>query len=178
MTLNIFAIAVATLGIMTGGSADNSGTKPVDNKHFLIHGEIVEINPIESKEVDAAGAQVIVYQDDEIYVAFHADEKGKYKFNLPINHEYRVVYGGKDFVNKEISINAHELPRKKYGHDVQLDLGVFQNFEGVDYSFLAEPVALISYDDIMGKFSFDEKHSKKQSKAMYKCMKQIIKMHG
>jgi hypothetical protein len=177
MSINILAFTIATLSVFTGTSPD-SGTKPVDNKHFLIYGEIVEVDLIASKEVDGTGTQVVVYQDDEIYVAFNADETGKYKFNLPINHNYRVVYGGKDFVNKEILINAHELPKKKYGHNVKLDLGMFKNFDGVDYSFLAEPVALIAYDDIMGKLSFDEKYSKKQSKAMFKCMKQIVKMHG
>ena len=177
MSLNILVFTIATLSIFASTSLD-SGTKPVDNEHFLIYGEIVEVDLIASKEVGGANIQVVIYQNEEIYVAFNADETGKYKFNLPINHNYRVVYGGNEYVNKEISINAHELPKKKYGYNVKLDLGMFKNFEGVDYSFLTQPVALISYDDELGELSSDEKYSKKQSKAMFKCMKQIIKMHG
>jgi len=177
MSINILAFMIATLGIMAGTSSD-SGTMPVDNKHFLIYGEIIEMDPVAAQERDAGGTQVIVYQDDEIYVTFNADEKGGYKFNLPVNHNYSVVYGGDAFVNKEILIDAHKLPNKKYGQNVQLDLGLLKKFEGVDYSFLNAPVALISYDELVGKFSYDEKHYKKQSKAMYRCMKQILKMHG
>ena len=177
MSINILAFTIATLGVMAGNSSD-SGTMPVDNEHFLIYGEIIEMDPVAAQERDADGTQVIVYQDGEIYVTFNADEKGEYKFNLPVNHNYSVVYGGEDFVNKEILIDAYKLPKNKHGQNVQLDLGLLKDFEGVDYSFLNAPVALISYDELAGELSYDKKHYKRQSKAMYKCMKQILKMHG
>ena len=130
------------------------------------------------KEIDATDTRIIVYQEDEIYVAFNTDDQGKYKFNLPVGHMYRVVYGGDKYVNKEVFIDAHDIPMKRYGYNVVLDMGVVKEYEGVDFSFLAAPVALIAFDSAYGKMVFDESHSKKKGKEMLKCLKKITKLHG
>jgi hypothetical protein len=172
MTLEIITLTMAAMTTLTGG------LKPVDNEHFLIYGDIIEIDPVQMKENDAPDCQVVVYQDGEIYVAFNSNEEGKYVFNLPINHNYEIVYGGVDYVNKKIVIDAHNLAQSRYGHKVQLDMGIFKSYDGVDYSCLEQPVALMAFDSMYGKFSFDEKYSKKQSKAVYKCLKEIVKLHA
>ncbi len=174
MNVAILAYSMVALTTLSSGST----TKPLDNKHFLIHGEVIEIDPIGMEERDAVGTQIIVYQEGEIYVAFNTDEKGKYTFNLPVGYNYEVVYGGEKYVNKTVKGDGNNIPKKRYGYDVELDMGVFSRYEGVDYEFLESPVALIPFDSTNGKMIFDEDHSKKQGKAMHKCMKKIIKLHG
>ncbi len=170
MTSSIIAIAISALSVLS------SNTKPVNNKNFLIHGVVVEVDLQDPDEKVSKDTQIIVYQDGEIYVAFNTDDKGKYEFNLPIAHTYKVVYGGTKFVNKSIYIDAENLPRKKYGHNVELDMGLFHDYEGVDFSFLDEPMAQIAYNDEYNKLLFDEKYSMQKWKEMRKCMKQVQKI--
>jgi hypothetical protein len=153
-----------------------SGVKPVDNKHFLIHGEVMYMDMEAGKEMPAEAALVTVIQDGEIYVAFNADEKGKYLFNLPINHTYEVFYGGNKYVNKSIAIDARNLSKKKIGHTVELNMGLFDHYAGVDYSFLQAPIAVFYFEPEFDQLIPDEVYSRKAGKQMNKCYKQIAKL--
>ncbi|NNE54499.1 MAG: hypothetical protein HKN32_00665 [Flavobacteriales bacterium] len=172
MTIDVLALSMLAMSAFDAGNM-----RPVDEQHFLIHGKIIEINPVVMDEDQADDTQVIVYQDGEIYVAFNTNDEGEYLFNLPIGHNYEVVYGGEAYVNKKVTIDAKELPQKRKGYDVKLDMGVFQEYSDVDYSFLNDPVAQIFYDDDYGDLAFDEQYSMKQGKAMMKCFKEIAKKH-
>jgi hypothetical protein len=156
----------------------SGGTKPVDSNHFLLHGKIMEINPTAMQESAVDNSQVIVMQDNELYVVFNSDEKGKYEFNLPVNHNYTIIYGSQSFVVKKVEINAHDLSKSRYGHNVKLDLGLFKSVEGVDFSFLEEPIAKFQFEPEFGKIAPDEDYSFQMSKRMRKCFKKIAKTTG
>lgn len=117
-------------------------------------------------------------QDDELYVAFNSDDNGKYEFNLPVDHNYTIIYGNQEFVIKTVEINAHDLSKSRYGHNVKLDLGLFKPVEGVDFSFLDEPIAKFQFEAEYGKIAPDEDYSFQMSKRMRKCFKKIIKTTG
>jgi hypothetical protein len=173
MTIELLTLAIAAMTTFSPTSP-----RPVDNKHFIIHGEIVELDPINQKEQDAPATQVIIYQEDEIYVAFDSNVEGKFEFNLPIDHIYTVTFGGDKFVNKIIEIDARNLNKKKYGHHVELDMGLFQEYDGVDYEFLNEPVATFRFDETVGSLAPDMAYTSKKSKQVFKCIKKIMKLHG
>ncbi len=172
MTSTIFTLALAAMTAFSGG------TKPVDSNHFLLHGKILEIDLAAMQEIAVSNSQVIVMQDGEIYVAFNADDKGKYEFNLPVDHQYTIIYGSQNYVNKKVEINAYDLGKSRYGHDVKLDLGLFKSVEGVDFSFLEMPIAKIQFAPEYGKLAPDEEYSMRMAKQMRKCFKKIVKNSG
>lgn len=172
MTTAVLSLAFSTLVAVTGS------TKPVDSNHFLLHGKVVEVDPSASRELPGKEIQVVVYQDSEIYVAFNTDSKGKYEFNLPVDHDYVVVFGTGDFVQKKVSIDSHELSRKKYGHTVKLDMGLFKPVSGVDFAFLEEPVAKFQFQSEFDRIAPDEDYGFKKAKEMRKCYKKILKNSG
>jgi hypothetical protein len=153
-----------------------AGIEPVDDKHFLIHGEVMFLDMKAGKEKAIEGAQVTVIQDGEIYVAFRSGEKGKYLFNLPIGHVYEVFYGGDQFVNKSIVIDARNLSKKKYGHTVELNMGLFGHYADIDHSFLQEPIALIYFEPEYDQLILDEVYFRKAGKKLNKCYKQIARL--
>lgn len=165
----IKAIGVALSVLAAGGMLKE---KPIDNQHFLIHGQVFELDPLENREHDAANTRVIVYEKGEIYVAFKTAEDGKYLFNLPVGRQYTLEYGGDDYVNKVVTIDASKLGEQKKPEILEMDMGLFRHFEGVDYTFLDAPVAKFRYMRDEG-FEANAGHAIRMSEKTAKCMDSI-----
>ncbi|MEY3397571.1 MAG: hypothetical protein RL220_165 [Bacteroidota bacterium] len=121
--------------------------KAVDEKHVFLHGKVFEVNPYsEEIEATAKSVQVVVYQDEEIYVAFYSDKAGNYEFNLPIGHLYKVRFGGTEYVNKILQIDTRDVPARKNGNDLDIDMGLFKPVDGGDFSMLNEPYVIVFWD--------------------------------
>lgn len=148
---------------------------PVTNEHFVLHGMVYEVSLKTGDEHIAAGSQVIIYQEDEIYVAFNTDTYGEYLFNLPIGHSYEVVFGGDEYVNKRVMIDATECTKPRNGHDLHLNMGLFKAVNGADLTVFEAPVARFAYEveehDILPDMSFISKRQKEINKAMKKMSK-------
>ena len=172
MTATLLSMAFSAAVALTGS------TRPVDNNHILIYGKVLEIIPQEMKEIPGESVQVMIYQEDELYVAFNTDDKGKYEFNLPVEHNYTIVFGTENYVAKRVTIDAHALSDRKTGHAVKLDMGIFKPVEGVDFSFLEAPIASFYFQQEVGQIAPDEDYSFKMAKQMRKCYKQILKASG
>lgn len=170
MTLSTFFATVVLSAALA------PGMRPIDNKHFLIHGELSHLDMEAGKEKPATDARVTIIQDGEIYAAIESDEKGKYLFNLPVNHTYEVFFGGDQYVNKSIAIDARNLSRKKYGHTVELNMGLFEHYAGVDFEFLQDPIAVFYFEPEYDQLIPNEGYARKAGKAMNKCYKQIAKL--
>jgi hypothetical protein len=121
--------------------------KAVDDRHLFLHGRVYEVNPwSEEIEGGAKAVQVVVYQNSEMYVAFYTDKSGVYEFNLPIGFVYEIRYGGQSLVNKIVKVDTRELPSRKGGNDLRMDMGLFKPIEGADFSLLNEPFVVVDYD--------------------------------
>lgn len=162
------ALCVAAAGLM--------GKKPIDTQHFLIHGNVYEIDPVQNAQHEANDTRVIVYKDGEIYVAFNTDEEGEYLFNLPIGENYTLEFGGDTYVNKRIAIDATRLKEEKKGQAIELDLGLFRWHPGVDYGFLDAPVAKFQYSMADG-FTANQVHSQQMARKTIKTLDAIRSMH-
>lgn len=137
--MNLFTFLVSSMLILGGSPAED--LEPVSNAHVLIHGFTVEKVFGSENEANAPDTRCIVYKDNEIYVAFKSNEKGEYVFNLPIGQKYELVFGGPDFVNKKVVLDARGcMPKKKEGHIVEMDMSLFRPVDGIDYSDMENPV--------------------------------------
>jgi hypothetical protein len=163
------------LGTLTSIGMFTSNQFPVTNEYFVLHGMVFEVSLKTGDEHIAAGSQVIIYQEDEIYVAFKTDTYGEYLFNLPIGHAYEVVFGGEEYVNKRVMIDAKQCTKPRNGHDLQLNMGLFKPVKGADLTVFESPVARFEYQiekhDILPDMSFISKGQKEINKAIKKMSK-------
>lgn len=148
------------------------GKKPIDNEHFLIYGSVLEVDPIENAQMEAIGTRVTVYEDGDIFVAFKTNEEGEFQFNLPVGGQYTLAFGGDDYVNKIVTIDAKTLGVEKRGESVEIDMGLFRNHAGADYTYLAAPVAKFRYHRDEG-FSANQVYANKMAMRTMQCLDDI-----
>lgn len=120
---------------------------PVDDNHLVIYGNVVEMLYGSGNEANAPGALVVVYKDNEIYSAFRSNDKGEYVFNLPLEEVYELHFGGDDFVNKRVVVDARKIATaKRAKREVAMDISLFRPVEQMDYSVMANPIVKWYYD--------------------------------
>lgn len=143
--MNLFSV-ILSAWLTSVPVADNS-LRPIDEEHFLIYGDVVEQVYGSENRANAPNTRVIVYKENEIYVAFKSDERGEYIFNLPLGCKYEVTFGGDNFVNKRIEIDATEAKIRKKGYSLEMNMSLFRPVEEVDYAEMDNnPVVAFSYD--------------------------------
>lgn len=149
-----------------------AGLKPIDGNHFLIVGEVFELDPVENKQHSAENSLVVVFCEGEIFTAFKTEGSGKYSFNLPIGKNYDIVFGGKEYVNKTVNVDASRLGETRKGEILRMDMGLFREYSGVDYTFLQDPVAKFKFKKYEG-FTPNEDYAIRMSQKTMKCIESI-----
>lgn len=148
--------------------------EPTENL-FLITGKVLEISLTGAEAKDCGNVQIVVYQDQEIFVAFYSDAKGGYEFNLPVGFTYEIWFGGSTYVNKKVSIDTRDLPKAKGGYEVELDMGLFRPYDKVDFVPLREPFVKVAYSDEYGTLAADMEYTALRSKELDKVVKKAKK---
>jgi hypothetical protein len=148
--------------------------EPTENL-FLITGKVLEISLTGAEPKDCGNVQIVVYQDQEIFVAFYSDAKGGYEFNLPVGFTYEIWFGGSTYVNKKVSIDTRDLPKSKGGYEVEWDLGLFRPYDKVDFVPLKEPFVKVQYSDEYGTLAADMEYTALRSKELDKVIKKAKK---
>ena len=120
--------------------------QPVDDQHLILYGNIVEMLYGSENEANAPFTRVIIYRDNEIYCAFKSNDKGEYVFNLPLGYEYELDFGGDDFVNKKVVIDATNINGKRAKREVAMDVSLFRPVESVDYTDMQKPIVRWYFD--------------------------------
>ncbi len=85
-------------------------------------------------------------------------------------------FGGDTYVNKPIAIDATRLKEEKKGQAIELDLGLFRWYAGVDYGFLDAPVAKFQHSMADG-FTANQVHSQQMARKTIKTLDAIRSMH-
>jgi hypothetical protein len=149
---------------------------PSTENHFLISGLIYHYDIVKGNEVPAAHAQIVVYQNKELYVAFFGGADGTYSFYLPVGFEYEVWFGGSAFANKKVRLDATQLPEEKKPREVALDVSLFRAVEGIDFSILNEPYVRMAYDPESDNMRLDEEYTRKRKVELDKSLKKAKKL--
>ena len=148
--------------------------EPTENL-FLITGKVLEISLTGAEAKDCGNVQIVVYQDQEIFVAFYSDAKGAYEFNLPVGFTYEIWFGGSTYVNKKVFIDTRDLPKARGGYEVELDMGLFRPYDKVDFVPLKEPFVKVAYSDEYGTLAADMEYTALRSKELDKVVKKAKK---
>jgi len=142
---------------------------------FLIEGQIFETDIFKGDKKPASGVQIVIYQGIDIFVAFYSDELGNYEFLLPTGHVYEIWYGGSAFVNKRVSIDAQECPKRKSTNDLLLDIGLFRPMDGYEFAPLNDAYVKLAWNDELEEFSVDMLYTGAKEKELEKIFKKIKK---
>lgn len=139
--------------------------------YFLLQGQLLHVDPYTQEERPANSTEVVVYQGEEIYVVFDSRETGKYEFYLPIGHTYTISYGGSQYVNKKVTVDAMSSPREKKPRSMRLDIGLFSPVEGYTFASLEKPFVKIAYNKEYDDFVPDFEHTDQMMRLLDKELK-------
>lgn len=150
--------------------------KPNSGDYFLVYGNMENLQWADGSMVDAANTWCVVSTpEDEIYIAFKANEDGEYEFNLPVGQVYTMTFGGKDYVNKKVEIDARKLEATKKGLTLKLDMLLFKAPEDADVSAFEQPVAKFMYEESYRKLVPDMEYIEDNMRDFEKAMRKIEK---
>ena len=150
--------------------------KPNSGDYFLVYGSMENLQWADGSMVDAANTWCVVStSEDEIYIAFKANEDGEYEFNLPVGQVYTMTFGGKDYVNKKVEIDARKLEAMKKGLTLKLDMLLFNAPEDADVPAFEQPVAKFMYEESYRKLVPDMEYIEDNMRDFEKAMRKIEK---
>lgn len=172
----VFFLLLVSSAFSAGAQFRKINKAPSTENHFLISGVIYHYDIVKGSEVPAAHAQIVVYQNKELYVAFFGGADGAYSFYLPVGFEYEVWFGGSSFANKKLFIDATQLPEEKKPREVTLDVSLFRAVEGVDFSILNEPYVRMAYNAESDAMRLDEEYTRKRKVELDKSLKKAKKL--
>ncbi|MFN8776006.1 MAG: hypothetical protein ACK5XV_04495 [Flavobacteriales bacterium] len=142
---------------------------------FVIEGRVLELDVVNNTDKPASKVQVIIYQDNEIYVAFFTQANGYYEFHLPLGHEYEIQFGGDAYVNKRAYIDAREVKPRAGQTEIALDMGLFKPIENVPFEILKEPIVRFAWDTEYGHFLPDLDHAGDMARELEKTLRKVRK---
>lgn len=173
----ILFIFIASLSLNAANAQMRKVAKS-DNRgnYFFLNGVISDYDIASGKEHPAPFTQVVVYQNNELYVAFCGGEDGTYSFYLPLGYEYEVRFGGSAFVNKKFSIDATQIDEEAKPRSVQLSVSLFHPVVGADFSLLEEPYARMVYDPELDTVRTDEEYGRKRKTELERSLKKAKKL--
>lgn len=143
---------VLMLGLSSGLIAQNYNIVSFKGKAFL-------------EDEKGEEVKITLYQKNKKVSSYTTAKNGKFILDLERDHYYVVEFSKKNYVSKRLVIktqmpSAEEYPRKKFNFDVNL----IGKEEGVDYSPLDFPIAIIEYHDLQGMFFYDTEYSEARIK--------------
>ena len=104
---------------------------------------------------------VSVLRGGEAFDEIEVDRNGKYFLDLPLRHDYMLVFSAEGLVAKRVAINSANTPEGELpdGFMFDLDMSLFDMMEGFDESIMETPIGIASFVDRSGRIQFDLDHT-------------------
>ena len=104
---------------------------------------------------------VSVLRGGEAFDEIEVDRNGKYFLDLPLRHDYVIVFSAEGLVAKRVAINSASTPEGELpeGFMFDLDMSLFDLIEGFDEGIMETPIGIASFDERSGRIQFDLDHT-------------------
>jgi hypothetical protein len=115
-----------------------------DQSKIIFEGRITEIFFDRPTEKSLYQASVEVWSGDQLLNQWKSNKQGRFRIETPYKHHYTVVFKKDGYITKSIQVDASNLKNEELAFQVlvQADMILFQESEGLDFSFLQnKPVA-------------------------------------
>ena len=104
---------------------------------------------------------VSVLRGGEAFDEIEVDRNGKYFLDLPLRHDYVIVFRAEGLVVKRVAINSASTPEGELpdGFMFDLDMSLFDMIEGFDEGIMETPIGIASFNERSGRIQFDLDHT-------------------
>ncbi|MBL7962428.1 MAG: hypothetical protein JNM31_01165 [Flavobacteriales bacterium] len=108
-----------------------------------------------SKKLD--GVTVTILKNGAKLNEVKTNASGKYEVNLDYGADYSIVFNRANYISKNISIDTRNVPEEDRtgGHAINMDMSLFEELPGVDFSLLKQPFGKARYDATKKDLAFD-----------------------
>lgn len=112
-----------------------------------------------SKKLD--GVKVTVLKNGKEDAAVVTRANGKYEFYLEFGYDYTLDFSKPGLVGKNVTINTQGVPAENQegGLGMNIDMTLFGDIPGIDYSLLNNPIGKSSYDPEQGTLAWDMEYT-------------------
>ncbi|MCB0769354.1 MAG: hypothetical protein KDC00_02990 [Flavobacteriales bacterium] len=106
-----------------------------------------------------ASATTLVLRNGDPIVTIQCDSAGGYKVLLDVGHSYVLEYRSPGRVSKSILLDLRTAPDDDGGYGMNVDVRLFRPIDGVDVSFLEEPIGKAAYDSTTNDIRWDMEYT-------------------
>lgn len=140
----------------------------IDNVY--VYGTVKDYNT--SKRLD--GITVSVYKDGALHSSVVTSANGKYEFNLDYGYEYKLLFDKPGMVGKNVVINTRQIPEEERigGLAMNVEMTLFQDIPGIDYSLLQQPIGKSKYDPSTNMLAWDLEYTEQMRAELNRLQKE------
>jgi hypothetical protein len=129
---------------------------------FILTIKVVEYN--QGKQANLESAGVLVYEDSVSEAGFISEKPLKNKLAFPLGKNYLVGITKQGYVTKWITISTKNIPAERLKMpfaQFEMEMELFKNYPGIDYSILNKPLAAIVYNPnpVIDDFDYDKAYT-------------------
>jgi Trp operon repressor len=128
------------------------------NWYLPISGRVQVMDEKKNKNVDLEGALVTLLRSGSVVSTVTTTGNGKYSFKLDPNSDYILSITKPGFITKKVAISTRNVPDERASHGFagyDMQITIFEMYQGIDYSVLNNPVAKIVYNPTKDFEDFD-----------------------
>ena len=116
---------------------------------------------------------IIIYENGKRIFSKKTNLNGKYDFVLEFNKSYRIDYIYPHYVTKYLTINAGDIPDidRIGGFEMNIDMTLFKEIEGLDVSLLKDPIGKAQFDAIKGEMAWDMAYTNMMQRKIRELMR-------
>lgn len=117
---------------------------------------------------------VTVFKNGGKLVEAQTNASGKYELNLDYGADYKIVYSKNGLVTKNVAIDTRNIPEEDRagGHGINIEMTLFPDIPGVDFSVLNNPIGKAKYDPATTEVSFDLEYTSSIKNEIARLMKE------
>ena len=116
---------------------------------------------------------IIVFENGKRAFSKKTNLNGKYDFVLEFNKSYKIEYIYPYYVTKYLTINAKDVPDidRIGGFEMNIDMTLFKEIEGLDVSLLKDPIGKAQFDASKGEMAWDMAYTNMMQRRIRELMR-------
>jgi hypothetical protein len=166
----LLVLSLITFSVSHGQSFDQS--------KIIFEGRITEKFFDRPTEKSLYQATVEVWSNDQLLNQWKSNKQGRFRIETPYKGTYTVVFKKEGYITKSIQVDATNLKNEELAFQVlvQADMILFQESEGLDFSFLQHaPVAKATIGKRNHTTKWDDKYNELIQAQIQNELKKMVK---
>ncbi len=146
---------------------------------FRFGGKVTEFNEKKQKDLALEGAVCTLLKGSTQVQQTVTNNTGKFKFILDPNNEYTVTITKAGYITKRFTISTYNVPVERAEApfvEFDVEIGLFKQFPGLDYSCLNKPIAKIAYNPAKDIDDFD--YDKVYTSTVQACIDELKRLEA